>query len=122
MATRDYIKPLTRWGAIIAIIVGLIEVIFYGASLALALPWIAWLGPFWIYSIGSTIGWIIMAIIAIICGFITLRRYVPLLDGDPRAVAIPLIILGILCWAAIGEILIFIAAILAFFEKEIDKA
>lgn len=119
MAAIDYVKPLTRWGAIIAIIVGLVEIVYYGATMAIALSWIVWLGPFWIYSIGSNIAWIVFDIIAIISGFIVWRKYYPLLDQDPKAIALWLLIFGILSWVAIGGILIFIAALLIYFEKEI---
>ncbi|MFX0169588.1 MAG: hypothetical protein ACFE89_09585 [Candidatus Hodarchaeota archaeon] len=114
MSMMQYVKPLTFWGAIIAIVVGFLEIAFYGLSL---IPF-SLLGPFWIYAAASVIGYIVFSIIAIICGFLVWRRYFPMLDEDPKGIAIYLVILGILSWVAIGGILIFIAGIIIFLEKE----
>jgi hypothetical protein len=112
----QYVKPLTFWGAIIAIVVGFISIALQSFSIIGLLI----LGPFWIYAGAAVLGYIVFDVIAIICGFLVWRMYYPKLDEDPRSIAIILLILGILSWIAIGGILIFIAAILIFVEKE-DK-
>ena len=110
----QYVKPLTFWGAIIAIVVGFISIAIQSFSLL----GLFWLGPFWIWAGASFLAYIVFDVIAIICGFIVWRIYFPRLDEDPKAIAIILLILGILSWIAIGGILIFIAAIIIFVEKE----
>ena len=99
MSTMEYVKPLTYYGAIIAIIVGFVEIVFAIFS--------------WSFIT------IILAIIAIISGFLVFSRYYPLIDKAPRDTAIWLIIFGILSWSAIGGILIFIAGLLIILEKEV---
>ncbi len=102
MSMMEYVKPLTYYGAIIAIIVGFVEIVF------------------------AIFSWnfisIALAIIAIISGFLVFSRYYPLLDEVTRDTAIWLIIFGILSWSAIGGILIFIAGLLLIIEKEGEKA
>lgn len=102
MSMMQYVKPLTYYGAIIAIVVGFVEIVF------------------------SIFSWdfirIVLAIIAIISGFLVFSRYYPLLDKAPRDTAIWLLIFGILSWSAIGGILIFIAGLLLIIEKEGEKA
>jgi hypothetical protein len=119
MSYMNYVKPLTFWGAIIAIIVALISIGIQGFGLLLAGSWLWLLGPF---AALSYIVYIVVDVIAIICAFIVWRTYYPMLDTNPQATAIPLIILGILSWAAFGGLLIFIAGILVFVEKEGEKA
>lgn len=102
MSMMQYVKPLTYYGAIIAIVVGFVEIVF------------------------SIFSWsfitIVLAILAIISGFLVFSRYYPLLDKASRDTAIWLIIFGILSWSAIGGILIFIAGLLLIIEKEGEKA
>lgn len=98
----QYAKPLTYYGALIAIIIGFVSLvlsIFSWSFITIALD-----------------------IIAIISGFLVLRRYYPLLESAPRDTAIWLIVFGILSWVAIGGILIFIAGLLIIIEKEGEKA
>jgi hypothetical protein len=102
MSMIEYVKPLTYYGAIIAIIVGFVEIVF---------AFFSW----------SAIT-IVLAVLAIVSGFLVFTRYYPLLDKEPRETAIWLIIFGILSWSAIGGILIFIAGLLLIIEKESEKA
>ncbi len=102
MSMMQYVKPLTYYGAIIAIVVGFVEIVFSIFSWAFIT--------------------IVLAIIAIISGFLVFSRYYPLLDKAPRDTAIWLLIFGILSWSAIGGILIFIAGLLLIIEKEGEKA
>ena len=115
MTYMNYVKPLTFWGAIIAIIIGFISIAIQGVGLWLAGPFIWLLGL-------SYIVYIVVDVIAIICAFIVWRTYYPMLETNYKATAIPLIVLGILSWAAFGGLLIFIAGILVFVEKEGEKA
>jgi hypothetical protein len=119
MAYEHYAKLLTFWGAIIAIILALLQIVYYGINIAIWMP--LW-GPFWLLAAGSFFVSIIFEVIAFICALIVWRKYVPMLDVSYHATAIPLIILGILCWAAVGGFLIFIAGILVFLDKEGVKA
>ncbi len=119
MTYMNYVKPLTFWGAIIAIIIGFISIAIQGAGLLLAGPWLWLLGPF---AAVSYIVYIVVDVIAIICAFIVWRTYYPMLETNYKATAIPLIVLGILSWAAFGGLLIFIAGILVFVEKEGETA
>ena len=116
MSMMQYVKPLTFWGAIIAIVVGFLSIALQSFSLIGLL----WLGPFWIYAGASVLTTVIFDVIAIICGFIVWRNYYPRLDKEAKEIAIMLLILGILSWVAIGGLLIFIAALLIFFEKEVE--
>ncbi|MFX1300056.1 MAG: hypothetical protein ACFFAL_00715 [Promethearchaeota archaeon] len=95
----EYVKPLAYYGAIIAIIVGFVEIVFAIFSLSFIT--------------------IILAIIAIVSGFLVFSRYYPLIDKAPRDTAIWLIIFGILSGSAIGGILILIAGLLIVLEKEV---
>ncbi len=115
MTYMNYVKPLTFWGAIIAIIIGFISIAIQGVGLLLTGPLLWLLGL-------SYIVYIVVDVIAIICAFIVWRTYYPMLETNYQATAIPLIVLGILSWAAIGGILIFIAGILVFVEKEGEKS
>lgn len=99
MSTMEYVKPLAYYGAIIAIIVGFVEIVFAIFS--------------WSFIT------IILAIIAIVSGFLVFTRYYPLIDKAPRDTAIWLIIFGILSGSAIGGILILIAGLLIVLEKEV---
>ncbi len=60
----------------------------------------------------------VWAIIGIVCAFIAWRIYLPRLDTDYKATGIPLIILGIISWGAIGGFLIFIAGILVLVDSQ----
>jgi hypothetical protein len=115
MAYEHYVKLLSFWGSIIAIIIALISIAYYAVTLAM---WIPLLGPFWLMAAGSFLATIVFDVIALICAFIVWRKYVPMLAVNYNATAIPLIILGILSWAAVGGFLIFIAGILVFLDKE----
>lgn len=115
MAYEHYVKLLSFWGSIIAIIIALISIAYFAVTLAMLIPW---LGPLWLLGAGGSLATIVFEIIAIICAFIVWRKYVPMLDVNYNATAIPLIILGILSWAAVGGFLIFIAGILVFLDKE----
>ncbi|MFX1566238.1 MAG: hypothetical protein ACFFCH_09625 [Promethearchaeota archaeon] len=119
MAYENYVKLLSFWGAIIAIIVALISIAYYGITIAISLPW---LGPLWLLGIGGSMVSIVLDVIALICAFLVWRKYVPMLETNYAATAIPLIILGILSWVAFGGLLIFIAGILVFLDKENVKA
>jgi hypothetical protein len=102
MSTMEYVKPLTYYGALIAIIVGFVGL---GFSI-LTLSFIS----------------VVLYIIAVIAGFLILRRYYPLVEKTPREIAVWLIVFGILSWAAIGGILVFIAGLLVLIEKEGEAA
>ncbi len=119
LAYENYVRLLSFWGAIIAIIISLLSIVYYGINMALFLPW---LGPFWLVSIGGWLVNIVLDVIALICAFLVWRKYVPMLETNYAATAIPLIILGILSWVAFGGLLIFIAGILVFLDKENVKA
>ncbi len=111
MAYENYVKLLSFWGSIIAIIAALIAIAFYSVSIALAGIWAVFLLPSYMLNI-------VLEIIALIAAFLVWRKYVPMLEANYQATWIPLIILGILSWAAIGGILIFIAGILVVLDKE----
>ncbi|MFX1318414.1 MAG: hypothetical protein ACFE9D_11770 [Promethearchaeota archaeon] len=115
MAYEQYVRLLSFWGAIIAMILAIVSILFQGVSIMLAGIWAIFILP------SATI-YIILDIIALICAFLVWRRYVPMLETDYHATWIPLIILGILSWAAVGGILIFIAGILVVLDKENVKA
>jgi hypothetical protein len=115
MAYENYVKLLSFWGAIIAIILSLLSIAYYAVNIFL---WMPFWGPFWLIAAGSFLVSIVLDIIALICAFIVWRKYVPMLDTAYTATAIPLIILGILSWVAVGGFLIFIAGILVFLDKE----
>ncbi len=112
---KHWAKLLTFWGAILAIIIGIISVVYYGIQIAI---WIPWLGPFWLMGAMGWLGTVAFDVIAIICAFITWRIYFPRMETDYKATGIPLIILGILSWAAVGGFLIFIAGILVMVATE----
>lgn len=112
MTYMNYVKPLTFWGAIIAIIIGFILIAIQGVGLLLTGPFLWLLG----------LSYIVVYVIAIICAFIVWRTYYPMLETNYQATAIPLIVLGILSLAAFGGLLIFIAGILVFIEKEGEKS
>ncbi len=119
MAYENYAKLLSFWGSIIAIIIALISMAYYAINIVIWMP--LW-GPFWLLAAGSYLVSIIFDVIAFICAFIVWRKYVPMLDVNYHATAIPMIILGILSWAAVGGFLIFIAGILVILDKENVKA
>jgi hypothetical protein len=102
MSMMQYVKPLTYYGAIIAIVIGFVSLVF------------------------SIFSWsfitVALDIIAIISGFLVFTRYYRLLDSEPHDTAIWLIVFGILSWVAIGGILIFIAGLLLIIEKDGEKA
>ena len=102
MSLTQYVKPLTYYGAIIAIIVGFVEIVFSVFT--------------WNF-ISAALG-----VLAVVAGFLVYTRYYPLLDKAPSGTAIWLIIFGILSWSAIGGILIFIAGLFLLIEKEGEKA
>lgn len=116
---KQWANLLTFWGAILAIIIGLISVVYYGIQIAILVPW---LGPLWLMGAMGWIATVAFDIIAIICAFITWRFYYPQLKTNYKATGIPLIILGILSWAAVGGFLIFIAGILVMVDQEEAKA
>lgn len=112
---KKWAKLLTFWGAIIAIILGIISIVFYGIQIAL---WMPLLGPFWLMGSIGWLGTLVFDVIAVICAFIVWRIYFPRMETDYRSTGIPLIILGILSWVALGGLLIFIAGILVMVDKE----
>ncbi|TRO56296.1 hypothetical protein E2P64_06115 [Candidatus Bathyarchaeota archaeon] len=115
MAYEQYVRLLSFWGAIIAIILAIVSILFQGVTIMLAGIWAVFVLP-------SAMLYIALDIVALIAAFLVWRRYVPMLETAYHATWIPLIILGILSWAAVGGILIFIAGILVVLDKENVKA
>jgi hypothetical protein len=111
MAYEQYVRLLSFWGAIIAMILAIISIAVQGVSIALAGIWAVFILP-------SAMIYIALDIVALIAALLVWRRYVPMLETNYQATWIPLIILGILSWIAFGGILIFIAGILVVLDRE----
>lgn len=111
---KKWATLLTFWGAILSFILGIIQIVWSGYQLALFLPWLIFLGPA-VFMPAGYLGW---AVVGIVCAFIAWRIYLPRMETDYKATGIPLIILGIIAWGAVGGFLIFIAGILVLVDKE----
>jgi hypothetical protein len=106
-------KLLVRIGAILGIILGIIEIVYYAFLLIIWLPWLAFVGF-------SDILWIGLGVMSVICSFLVYTVYYPKMDEDAKGIAIYLIIFGVLmmigAWG-IGGLLVLIGGILVFIES-----
>ncbi len=114
MSMLDTAKLLVYWGALLSIILGIVEVALSALSM---IGW-WWLG----IGFGGIIG-VGMGIVSIILGFLVWRMYFPRMEEDPKGIAIYLLIFGIILMIVgygIGGLLILVGGILVMVEKEID--